>query len=174
MVIGNTAARPQALSALQALGFNCSESDDPYLGMIELCKSPQGYRAVIFCLGSIYREELAMVESIKRRFAHLDIWLTQTDGRQAVMAEAMRLGADGFLAEDGLHRVGMAAPPMPEPREQRAEPMFAPEPKSMQPEPEPASFDHDHGMGGSEPVLTADELRALLQEQPSLPPSNAE
>jgi hypothetical protein len=44
-----------------------------------------------------------------------------------------------------------------------------------QPAPEPDAGSHedlqhdDTGVG--EPVLTADELRALLQEQPSMPPS---
>jgi DNA-binding NarL/FixJ family response regulator len=97
-----------------------------------------------------------VVQCIKQRFPHIEVWLTQTDGRQASLAEAMRLGADGLLSEDGLHRIAITA---------AAESPVAPAPV-MQPQmPEEDSMDADMSIG--EPVLTADELRALLQEQPT-------
>ena len=84
----------------------------------------------------------------------------------AAAAEAMRLGADGLLGEEGLHRMAplpaaREVPPIPQPIE---EPELEPsETASSEPAaaPEPAA---------AEPVLTADELRALLQDQPSMPP----
>ena len=69
------------------------------------------------------------------------------------------MGADGLLGEDGMHRIAISMTgdsiPMPRPA----------------PIPQPEVEDDEESMqsvfGGSEPVLTADELRALLQEQPS-------
>ena len=48
----------------------------------------------------------------KRRWPHLDVWLTHTDGRASTLAEAMRLGADALLADDGqLHRTAPTTQP---------------------------------------------------------------
>ncbi len=165
MVVASPSSRQQPLTVLQHLGYSCAEADDPYTAMAELCRRPLVYCALILSLTSLYKEELAVVSSIKQRFPHVEVWLTQTDGRQASLAEAMRLGADGLLSEDGLHRIAMA--PSTEPS------------KQSRPEKQPAQHenlgdgspqDDDSGdaeSGIGEPVLTADELRALLQEQPA-------
>jgi DNA-binding NarL/FixJ family response regulator len=154
MVIAGASSRQQPVQALERLGYSCAEADDPYSAMIEICRKPLAYRAVILGLNSLFREELAIVAAIKQRFGHIEVWLTQTDGRQSSLAEAMRLGADGLLGEDGLHRV--AVMPAVEPVAAAVttiEEESAPE--------EPAELPM------SEPVLTADELRALLQEAPA-------
>lgn len=155
LVIATASSRAQPLSVLQRLGFTCAEVDDPYAAAVEVCRRPLVYGAVILSLTSFYREELGVVAMIKKRFPHIDIWLTHIDGRQAALAEAMRLGADGLLAEDGLHRtaMGTAQPAAP------TETAKANEPPT------------DLELGIGEPILSAEELRALLQEQPSLPPS---
>src|ERR1700722_11267975 len=124
LVIAAPTSRQQPLGVLQRLGYSCAEVDDAYTAMLELCRKPLVYRAVIVSLASLYREELAFIESVKKRFPQIEIWLTQIDGRQAALAESMRLGADGLLAEDGLHRIAMtpqAAPQTePAPVEQQA------------------------------------------------------
>jgi DNA-binding NarL/FixJ family response regulator len=99
------------MEILRGLGFGATEADDPYAAMAELCRRPLVYRAVILSLASLYREELSMIPAVKARFPHVEVWLAQTDGRQAALAEGMRLGADGLLAEDGLHRVAHPAVP---------------------------------------------------------------
>jgi CheY-like chemotaxis protein len=158
LVVASSSSRAQPTAILQQLGYTCAEADDPYTAMLEICRRPLVYRAVILSLASLYKEELAVVQSIKQRFPHMEVWLTQTDGRQASLAEAMRLGADGLLSEDGLHRIAITAaaevPPPPPP---------APVMQAVESEDEPSDSD----MGIGEPVLTADELRALLPEQPS-------
>jgi hypothetical protein len=154
MVIAGASSRQQPVLSLERLGYSCAEADDPYSAMIELCRKPLAYRAVILGLNSLFREELAIVASIKQRFAHIEVWLTQTDGRQSSLAEAMRLGADGLLGEDGLHRI--AVMPASEP----TAPMVA----SVEEDPEP---EESAEVPMPEPVLTADELRALLQETPA-------
>jgi DNA-binding NarL/FixJ family response regulator len=123
--------------------------------MLELCRRPLVYRALILSLTSLYKEELAIVQTVKQRFPHVEVWLTQTDGRQASLAESMRLGADGLLSEDGLHRIAITA----------AADAPAPAPVMRSNHREEETMEPDIGIG--EPVLTADELRALLQEQPS-------
>jgi hypothetical protein len=177
LIVGSPTNRTLPLSTLQRLGFTCAETDDPYGAMLELCRRPLVYRAVILSLASLYREELQIIATIKRRMPHVEIWLTHIEARQASLAEAMRLGADGLLAEDGLHRTGVGGalsetvtgprPALPATPATEAEP-----PPTFAEAPAPApSQDEDSDSTIGEPVLTADELRALLQEQPSGPPS---
>lgn len=172
LIIGSPACRGEPLNILQRLGFSCVEIDDPYTAAFELFHQPLPYGCLVLSLASLYREELALI-GLAKRMPELDIWLVHTDGRQAALAEALRLGADGLLAEDGPHRTTppvSAATPSPE-----SEPEPDPEPE---PEPEPNQslsgagevlVESASGGRADEPVLTADELRALLQEQPSFP-----
>jgi hypothetical protein len=174
------------------MGFGCAESDDPYAAMAELCRRPLVYRALVLSLSSLHREELGLIPGVKRRFPHVDIWLTQTDGRQAALAEAMRLGADGLLSGEGLHRIAVGGTepasfepqdpiPLPvhelpaqEPVESRvvARVDAAASASALAPgaamAPRPPAPQDDASTAG-EPVLSADELRALLQEQPTPP-----
>src|ERR1700678_1855391 len=110
LLVGQPAFRDGPASALQRRGYVCTEVDEPYDAMVHLCRRPLFYSAIILSLNSLYREELPIIASIRRRFSHVDIWLSDTDGRQAALAEAMRLGADGLFADDGLHRVAGDSP----------------------------------------------------------------
>jgi CheY-like chemotaxis protein len=156
LIVANPSSRAQPAEVLVGLGYTCAEVDDPYAAMLELCRRPLVYRAVILSLTSLYKEELAVVQTIKQRFPHVEVWLTQTDGRQGSLAESMRLGADGLLSEDGLHRIAITA----------AAEYSAPKVHNAQTDDSQSeTMELDMNMG--EPVLTADELRALLQEQPA-------
>ena len=175
IVVATAACQAQPLGVLERLGFDAAPVADPYAAMVEVCRRPLVFRALVLSLQSLYREELQIISSIKRRYPHVEIWLTQTDGRHAALAEAMRLGADGLLDEDGLHRT--AAPmTVPEPtiiaRSPSAELAPPPAARTAASEHEPAPIMDETATG--EPVLTADELRALLQEQPSMPPSGSD
>ena len=192
LVVANPAGRAEPLATMQRMGYGCSEADDPYAAMAELCRRPLVYRAVILSLSSIHREELAFIPGVKRRFPHVEIWLTHTDGRQSALAEAMRAGADGLLSGEGLHRVAVQtegfnaylpgpAVELPSPPPPRAQPAVRPAVRpAVAPAPTPAASDDASGPHDArpdeesnaigEPVLTADELRALLQEQPLPPP----
>ena len=157
LVVANPTSRSQPAQVLAGIGYTCAEVDDPYAAMLELCRRPLVYRAVILSLTSLYKEELAVVQTIKQRFPHVEVWLTQTDGRQASLAESMRLGADGLLSEDGLHRIAITA----------AAEYTAPQLNHAHAEDNRDSENIESEMNMGEPVLTADELRALLQEQPA-------
>ena len=157
LVVAGPSARPATVALLQQLGYAAGEADDPYAAVLELCRRPAAYQSVILGLTSLFREELAVITTIKQRFPTVEVWLAQTDGRPAAMAEAMRLGADGLLGEDGLHRLAMTAPEPP--AAVAAPPTVAPT---------PTTSDEDDGPSG-EPILTAEELRALLQESPTTP-----
>jgi hypothetical protein len=168
LIVGTPAQRSQPLAAMQHLGFECAEADDPYAAMLEICQRPLVYRSVVLSLQGLYREELHLIGTLRKRYPHLDIWLAHTDGRQAALADAMRFGADGLLADDGLHRTALSgANEEAEHRTtlERATPIAEP----LLPNIEPADAFDESPSG--EPVLTADELRALLQEQPSMPPA---
>src|SRR5581483_8395177 len=105
LLVSNPGSRDALRETMQRLGYTAAESDDPYAAMAELCRRPLAYRGVILSLAGLYKEELPIIRAIKRRYPHVDVWLAHTDGRQAALAEAMRLGADGLLDDDGLHRV---------------------------------------------------------------------
>lgn len=214
LIVGNPAFRAGPLESLQQIGFQCAELDDPYAAMAELCQRPLVYRALILSLNSLFREELGMVAAVKSHFPHIDIWLSDTDGRQAALAESLRLGADGLVAEDGLHRIAVngGQVDIPVRRHHSANDTTAKAPvthvpadhdlhgidsteasktsdatsgnnpspvdgpldesttRSLDTEPplEPTlteEMDSQREMSLGEPVLTAEELRALLQEQ---------
>jgi len=167
LIVGSPSCRSQPLLILQRHGFHCAQADDPYAAMAELCRRPLVYRALILSLHSLYREELPLVGAVKRRFGHIEIWLTQTDGRQAALAEATRLGADGLLDEEGLHRTAAGAPGLESAASPRTDP-----PSSAKSGPDAPAMTDEPPLG--EPILSAEELRALLQEQPSLPPAGGE
>ena len=167
LLVGGESCRPQPLGLLHRLGFQCAELDDPYLAMAEIVRRPRQYEAVVFSLLSLYREELPCIASIKRRCPHLEIWLTDTDGRGAALAEAMRLGADGLLTADGLHR--LAATPAPE-ASTSVSPVSAPRKGSTSSAAIPvypedtlspaliASDRYNQDVANGEPVLSAEEL----------------
>ena len=172
LIIGSPSCRSVPLNTLQRLGFTCAEVDDPYSAMAEVCRRPLVYRAVILSLASLYREELPIIQSIKRRWPHVDIWLTQTDGRHAALADAMRLGADGLLSDEGLHRTALAGTAGADSLYGRSDAAPGLWPVSAIPPVDPGDDPHDLEMGGTEPILTADELRALLAEQPTALPED--
>ena len=166
LVVGTSSSRSQPLAATQSLGYTCAEIDDPYAAAAELLKRPLVYRAIVLSLTSLYREELNLIATLKRRLRHLDIWLTHTEGRQAAMAESVRLGADGLLGEDGaLHRLLQHPQSSLAPQTDAGQP-----PADVEPVSQHMVNPVDADMPSGEPVLSADELRALLQEEPSLPP----
>jgi len=171
LLVSNPAARADVRDTLARLGYGCAEADDPYAAMAELCRRPLVYRALILSLGGLYREELAVISAVKRRYPHVEVWLAHTDGRLAALAEAMSLGADGLLDDDGLYRIAMNGqarePSLVAPADSRSivDPLDAASPAD----------DDDSALGEpDEPLLSAEELRALLHEQPSVPPSGEE
>lgn len=160
------------------MGFQCGEMEDPYAAMAELARRPRTYGALVLSMMGLYREELQLIASVKRRWMHVEVWLTHTDGRAAALAEAMRMGADGLLTEDGLHRT--AAPPAPE-----AATSVSPVSAATRSTPVMTSMDDantstshaadmyiDNTTG--EPVLSEEELRALLQEPPAPLPTESD
>lgn len=161
LLVSSPASRSDVRDTVERLGYGCSESDDPYAAMVELCRRPLVYRAVILSLAGLYREELAIIRAVKRRYPHIEIWLAHTDGRQAALADAMRLGADGLLDDDGLHRVALHGAPNDEAPAETVSPAVGDAPE-------------DGEDSSVEPILSAEELKALLHEQPAAPPAREE
>lgn len=176
LLVGNPAAQTQVAESLQKLGYSCGDADHPYAAMTELCRRPLLYRAVILSLAGLYREELSIIRAIKRRFPHAEVWLAHTDGRQAALADAMRLGADGLLDDDGLHRVAMVQPMNHRPVEYE-DPSGYSDSSAAQgytAQGRDSARDSSDEDTSHEPILSADELRALLAEQPNMPQSGEE
>jgi hypothetical protein len=188
LVVANPSGRAPLVALLARMGFDCGECDDPYSAALELAQRRLVYRALILSLAGLFREELSLIATVKRRYPHIEIWLAHTDGRQASLAESMRLGADGLIDDEGLHRIAATSPspahetsgyhvmpPMMTPATSPGAPV---EPASAE---EASDGEAEESRQKSaaeigtidEPVLTADELRALLQDQPSMPPSSS-
>jgi hypothetical protein len=167
IIVGQSACRAAPLAILQRMGFACTEAEDPYEAMVHLCRRPLFFSTVILSLNSLFREELAMIASLKLRYTHVEVWLTDTDGRQAALAEAMRQGADGLVAVDGFHRMGSAAPSAP--------PSIPASPVPPAPQPVPPGHEIRQAESSAvpeplaDPLLTAEELRALLAQSPGNP-----
>ena len=152
MIVGDNADGGPMRTLSQA-GYDCSQLNDPYSAMAEICRRPLVYRALVVNLGRFFNEELALIPAIKHRFGHIEIWLSDVEGRQAALAEALRLGADGLVSEGGVHRI--SGPPMSNPSPVQS--------STDEPEVElEEAVEADHS--SAEPVLTAAELRALLAE----------
>lgn len=151
---------------LRAIGFDVQTVDNPFAAFVELLDRPLVYRSVVLSLAAIYREELPLIKAIRSRLPHIDVLLTHTDGRAGAMAEAMRLGATGLLDDQAVHRIGDIDPPPGSgtPHVQTGE-STAPAVTSDATEPAP----NDDDFNDLDPILTAEELRALLHEQPTLP-----
>jgi len=176
LLVGNPAAQTQIHESLQKLGYSCGDADHPYAAMAELCRRPLHYRAVILSLAGLYREELSIIRAVKRRFSRTEVWLAHTDGRQAALADAMRLGADGLLDDDGLHRVAIVQPTNHRPVDyddisDASESLLT---HDSHYENRDSAADSSDEENSHEPVLSADELRALLAEQPNMPQSGEE
>lgn len=167
LVVGAPACRAHARTALARLPFEFAAVDDPYAAAMELSRRPLAYRAVVLCLNSVFREELGLITLIKQQIRHVDVYLSQTDGRQAAIVDATRRGADGILGDDGLHRFDG-----PSSRDSARLQPIEPSPPRNEPlkDGHPGDADLADEASTGEAVLTAEELRALLQEQPSLPP----
>ena len=160
LVVGGAECRALAAGVLGHLGYQLAEFEEPYAAMAELARRPNGYRALILSLNSVYREELQIIAAVVGRFPQVEIWLTHTDGRPSALAEAMRLGAHGLLSEEGLHRFAV----VPEPDRPQAIPVPTPMPTAAEPKIEETALPE---MLSGEAILTAEELRALLDEQPA-------
>jgi CheY-like chemotaxis protein len=162
LVVGNASSRASASEILQHLSYQVQDVEDPYAALAELCRRPLAYRAVILSLQSLYREELQVIPTIVARYPHIEIWLTHTDGRAAALAEASRLGAHGLLSEEGLHRFAIAA------RETGTSHVGAMTTRQVSAASDTEGNTRDRSFldapAAGDPVLTADELRALLQE----------
>jgi DNA-binding NtrC family response regulator len=139
-------AAPSGVSAMEEslaiVGYEAEVVEDPYQAMAQLARRPLAFRALVLGLSAVHPPELAVIESVKRRFPHVDVLLADAAGRSGSLTEAVRLGADALLEGQRLRRFAHQGFESPAP---------AAETRSDQP-------------GPGEPVLTTDELKALLDD----------
>lgn len=169
LVVGSDTCRTLPREVLSTLGYGIDERDDPYAAMLELCRRPLVYRSMVISLQSLYRDELALIAAVRRRFPHVSVWLTHTDGRGAALAEATRLGAEAIVTDDGVHAFGDGStahvpPPIAKPLQFRPVPSQPVDAQSTDAPPPHTTEAVQQLMNcpPNEPVLSADELRALL------------
>ena len=105
LVVCAEAVLPALHGELENLGYRITVAADPYQAVVELLERPAEYDAFVLSLPTLYREELGAIRTVRARLPHVDVFLAHTDGRQAALADAMRLGATGLLGEEGIHRL---------------------------------------------------------------------
>jgi len=166
LVLAAASAREAIRSQLQSHNLDSEFIDDPYEAAAVLVSRPLAFRAIVLSLQSLYRSELTLIKVLRERLPHLDVILTHTDGRSAALAEAMRLGATALLGDDGIHR--LADPFKSNSNDDEVQSSDDSNESSV----DPNGHDHldlhpndsDDENHAGEPILTADELRALLHD----------
>ena len=168
LALVSNASATDLTDELTRLGYRATAIDDPYAAMVELLDRPLVYRAFVVSLPALYREELSIIRAVRARLPHIDVLLAHTDGRHAALAEAMRLGATGLLSDEAIHRLADIEPTA-----------IAERPSSNETESEESELSRASTRANREsepdedviePLLTAEELRALLHEEPTMPP----
>jgi hypothetical protein len=152
VVVASQTSQTELRTALDRLGYDTTCFDDPYSAYAFALSHAVGLRAFVVSLQSLYREELAVLASVGDRLPHLDRVVTHVQARQVSLAEAIRHGATTLLDDQGLHPLDGAEPARPP----VVAPAAAAEPaRTGSRDPEPGDFD---------PLLSAEELRALLHD----------
>lgn len=178
-VIGAGEVLPRVLGQLHRLGAACVVLDDPYRAIAEMARRPGSYPVAVFVLPSIYPNELPAIAAILRHSPGTRVVLAAAEQQVALLAAALRLGASGVVTEEGIESFGtserepapppsivparppavMHAPPARVVEAKPPSPALQEEVEAEEPEPE-----HEQDMDVQDPILTADELHALLHD----------
>jgi hypothetical protein len=159
LIVGQHANCIVPQSIMRQLGVECSQAADAYEAMSLICRQPTVFSTVVLSLHSLYREELQIIASIRNRFPFVEIWVSDSDGRQLALTDALKLGADGLLDQDGLHRRDFVISPTAPDVELAS--------KNQVNSHDGNSIDRGFSSAtNTDPLLTADELRALLADVP--------
>ncbi|HWB54836.1 MAG TPA: hypothetical protein VG722_11610 [Tepidisphaeraceae bacterium] len=138
LLVGRRIADDDA-AALAVLGLHVEMSPDPYAAMAELTSRPLVYRTLVLPIPELFPEELALAQVVKTRYPHIRIIASDVPEQSARLEDLRRFGIQEILS-DG-----------------RVQPIVAPAPESPSPPVEKSK-------SSPEPVLTAEELRALLDD----------
>lgn len=185
LLIGTRAAQEDS-DILARQGLQVELSAEPYAAMAELASRPLVYRALVLPLSQLFPEELALARVVKKRFPHVQIFASEVPARISG-EELKRLGVDAVLNETGLNGLGHSAEESGLARTAGPARGRAGSPTNFSDvgagelkgerrtngENERNAPMATSSGGDSEAVLTAEELRALLHEDP-LPPSGTE
>lgn len=178
-VVGHGDGLARALGFLHRAGSACVVMDDPYHAVAEFSFRPSTYDAAVLVLSSFYSEELAVITTIRRLSPRTRIYVAGAEQQLSMLATAVRLGATGVLTGDGLEEL-VARNGAEEGKPERGHSQVKEEGREVA---EEASFNGDattdegqlddeesEGQNGVvEPILTAEELHALLHEDPMMP-----
>lgn len=160
---------------------------DPYAAMYAIAASPAKWHMVVLDLQQFYDGELAIIPAIRATAAQCRVVVAHADGRPAMLARAIRLGIDGLLTGGKIEWFTTAEPAMSQPAAhpstrlpQPIPPSAAETPSPETPTPETSTRASTHNSPDDhadqaelrsvadiyqdEPLLTADELKALLSD----------
>ena len=150
-----SASGPAVADLLRAKGMHVESFADPYSAAVELFRRPLAFRVAVLSLRGVYREELALIGTLRRRLPHVEVWLAEVEGRASALATAVAAGASALVDAEGFHRLDA--------------PANAP-PKEAEPTPSPVN-EASKSRADADPLLSADELQALLHDEPQEGPA---
>lgn len=176
-VIGSGEVLARVLGQLHRLGAECVVLDDPYQAVAALTQRPGAYPAAVFVLPSIYPDELPAISAILKHSPGTRVVVAAAEQQVSSLAAALRLGASGVLTEHGIEAfAGQDAPPFsPTNSTPSTQPSTALPPENEEstlataddahhPTAHQPHDDHHSDYEPTDPILTADELHALLHD----------
>lgn len=137
-------------------GWRAETWSDPYAAVARLARGSRDVAAVILSLGALREGELAVIRTIKRYYPHIDVFVTDVGPHGTALAEAVIYGADGICASGLLHRFHAPSPSTP------ARPPASTPSTAKPPAPPPIMPPREDPPDSTQPVLTSEELQALL------------
>jgi hypothetical protein len=171
-------------------GIAATSVSDPYAAMLLIAANPRGWQMIVLNLQQMFDAELAVLSAVRAVAPDCRVAVTRADGRPALLARALRLGLDGIFTGTAIEWFTPPPPTTPQASARSTpvtavalEPTAATPPGQMArqsaPETKPvitanedlnddptdqtalrsvAEIDLD------EPLLTAEELKALLSD----------
>lgn len=176
-VVGQGDVLARVLGQLHRLGAACVVLDDPYHAAAEIGHRPGSYAALVLCLPCCYTDELPVITAVCRCSPTTRVLVAAADQHVSMLTAALRLGAVGVLTGQGVEWIGVLPTPTPAALvAENAETAALAEPAEAETTVEtPAEVtdeatddmdDADSEIAPIEPVLTAEELHALLHDEP--------
>ena len=183
MVVGVGDVLARVLGTLHRLGAACVAVDDPYRAVLEVAGSQGSARggtcdAVVFALPCLFPGEVAAIRAISKLRPAPIILVAAAEQQLSLLTAAIREGAVGVITERGIEWLASIAPEhaTPEPLPEQLLIDDSAETDSAQFDADADSDDADAEFDltePTEPLLTAEELKALLHDpiEPVLEPN---
>lgn len=174
-VVGSGEVLARVLGQLHTMGAGCIALEDPYRAAADIARRHDRYDAVVIALPCLYAEELPLIATLRRLAPTARIILAAADQHVSMLAAAMRFGASAVLTAQGIELLAASESLEPNPAvagqsSTPLSPRAAEVETQREPEAEPVAeadqaTDDEDAFNGGHPLLSAEELHALLHDE---------